>query len=254
MFMNRSWGLWLDQRTKAFGLLVGLFLWGYNALGQLHVVLDSVPSYTPAGATIYLAGSFNNWNPSSAAHALTWRPDSTRALTLPAGSGTLAFKFTRGSWASVEGNASGSFRPNRTYTYGNGDTVRLKVLSWEDLHSGSGGGGGGGYLGGLGGSLKTNLDRDNGGNGGSAGQNFSAGLIGASATYSSVSGGATVTFNYQQPALTLTDATVMITGGFLEGDTLSLAQSYPGPITAQYNSQTGILRLSGSGNLTVWQT
>ena len=144
MFMNRSWGLWLDQRTKAFGLLVGLFLWGYNALGQLHVVLDSVPAYTPAGATIYLAGSFNNWNPSSAAHALTWRPDSTRALTLPAGSGTLAFKFTRGSWASVEGNASGSFRPNRTYTYGNGDTVRLKVLSWEDLHSGSGGGGGGG--------------------------------------------------------------------------------------------------------------
>ena len=137
-FWGRGWG----QRSKKLGLLLSFLGSSYNASCQLHLVLDSVPTYTPAGATIYLAGSFNNWNPGSAAHVLTWRPDSTRMLTLPPGSGTLSFKLTRGSWASVEGNASGAFRPNRTYSYGNGDTVRLKVLSWEDLHSGSGGGGG----------------------------------------------------------------------------------------------------------------
>ena len=137
-FWGRGWG----QRSKKLGLLLSFLGSCYNASCQLHLVLDSVPTYTPVGATIYLAGSFNNWNPGSAAHVLTWRPDSTRMLTLPPGSGTLSFKLTRGSWASVEGNASGAFRPNRTYSYGNGDTVRLKVLSWEDLHSGSGGGGG----------------------------------------------------------------------------------------------------------------
>lgn len=109
---------------------------------QIEVVVDSVPSYTPAGAALYIAGTFNQWNPGSPNHQLVRRPDSTWSITLPQGTGTLSFKLTRGSWASVEGNASGSFRPNRTYTYGNGDTLRLRVLSWEDLHAGSGGGGG----------------------------------------------------------------------------------------------------------------
>lgn len=112
--------------------------------GQVTIIVDSVPSYTPAGAQVFIAGTFNQWNPGSSAHQLSLMPDSTRRITLPAGSGTVSFKFTRGTWASVEGNASGAFRPNRTYTYGNGDTIRLKILSWEDLHSSSGGGGGGG--------------------------------------------------------------------------------------------------------------
>jgi len=111
--------------------------------GQVTIIVDSVPPYTPAGAAVYIAGTFNNWNPGSASHQLSLMPDSTRRITLPAGSGTISFKFTRGTWAAVESNASGAFRPNRTYTYGNGDTLRLKVLSWEDLHSGGGGGVGG---------------------------------------------------------------------------------------------------------------
>jgi len=112
--------------------------------GQVTIIVDSVPSYTPAGALVFIAGTFNQWNPGSSAHQLSLMPDSTRRITLPAGSGTVSFKFTRGTWASVEGNSSGVFRPNRTFTYGNGDTIRLKILSWEDLHSSSGGGGGGG--------------------------------------------------------------------------------------------------------------
>jgi len=110
--------------------------------GQVTIIVDSVPSYTPAGAQVFIAGTFNQWNTGSSAHQLSLMPDSTRRITLPAGSGTISFKFTRGTWVSVEGNATGAFRPNRTFTYGNGDTIRLKILSWEDLHAGSGGGGG----------------------------------------------------------------------------------------------------------------
>jgi hypothetical protein len=49
-------------------------------------------------------------------------------------------------------------------------------------------------------------------------------------------------------------ATVMITEGFFTGDTLALATSYSGSITASYNSACGILRLSGTGNAAAWQT
>ena len=43
------------------------------------------------------------------------------------------FKFTRGSWATVEGNASGGFLPNRTHNWQAGDTLKLSILSWEDI-------------------------------------------------------------------------------------------------------------------------
>jgi metallo-beta-lactamase class B len=123
------------------GFCLDAICWS-QACAQITIIVDSVPTYTPPGATVYLAGTMNNWNPGSAAHQLMLQADSSRRITLPAVSGTLSFKFTRGSWASVEGNASGAFRPNRTHTLTNGDTLRLKILSWEDLHSGGGGGGG----------------------------------------------------------------------------------------------------------------
>lgn len=127
----------------SFGFLTMSLAW-LPSRGQVTIIVDSLPTYTPAGAAVYIAGTFNNWNPGSASHQLSLLPDSTRRITLPSGSGTISFKFTRGTWASVEGNAAGAFRPNRTHTYANGDTLRLKVLSWEDLHSSGGGGGGGG--------------------------------------------------------------------------------------------------------------
>lgn len=123
-----------------FTAIILVFL-AFGARAQVTFRITQVPAYTPSNATIYIAGSFNSWNPGSAAHALVRQPDSSWQITLPAGTGSIQFKFTRGSWASVEGNASGAQRPNRSFTYGNGDTVNLTVLSWEDLHSGGGGGG-----------------------------------------------------------------------------------------------------------------
>jgi predicted alpha/beta superfamily hydrolase len=49
------------------------------------------------------------------------------------GTGSIEFKFTRGTWASVEGNETGGFLPNRTFTFGGEDTLFVSILSWEDL-------------------------------------------------------------------------------------------------------------------------
>lgn len=152
-------------------------------------------------------------------------------------------------WTARAGNGGSAY----TSGYLGSGTAGQTGTDRGGVDGAGGGGGGGGYLGGLAGSLQTNLDRDNGANGGSAGQNFAGGLSSVSLAYGSVTGGATVSFSYQQPAVTLTDATVMVTEGFLEGDTLGLSQTYTGPISAQYNAQTGILRLRGSNNLTAWQ-
>lgn len=109
-------------------------------VAQLTLHITSIPSNTPANATIYAAGSFNSWDAASVTHAFTEEMDGSYTLTFSPAAGTLEFKFTRGSWESVEGNASGTFLPNRTLNYTGGQqTVNLSVLSWEDLSGGSSG-------------------------------------------------------------------------------------------------------------------
>lgn len=109
-----------------------------GAQAQTTFTLTSLPANTPASATLYIAGNFNGWNPSSATHALTRNPDGSYQITLPQATGTIEYKFTRGAWSSVETTATNSAIPNRTYTFGNGPaTVSHVVLNWEDLAGGS---------------------------------------------------------------------------------------------------------------------
>lgn len=107
------------------------------AAAQLHLAVTQLPASTPPGDSIYVVGSFNGWNPGDPAFKLVADTAGYLRTTLPPGSGTVEFKFTRGSWATVEGTASGSYIPNRTYTYGNGDTVFLQINGWESPGGGS---------------------------------------------------------------------------------------------------------------------
>ena len=125
---------------KLFSLLLALL--GFAAQAQVTFKITAVPASTPANATIYMAGTLNSWNPASAAHALTYNAtDGSYQITLPASTGTIEYKFTRGSWAAVETNASNGSVPNRSYTFGSGSgPVLHQVLNWEDLAGPTSGG------------------------------------------------------------------------------------------------------------------
>lgn len=110
------------------------------AQAQMVLLVTQVPAVTPVGDTLYVAGNFNGWNPGNSGYALTALPNGQYVIALTA-SGTLQFKFTRGSWSSVEGTAGGGYIPNRSYPYVAGDTLELQIAGWEDLGSGGGGGG-----------------------------------------------------------------------------------------------------------------
>ena len=123
---------------KLFTLILALL--GFAAPAQTTFRITAVPANTPANATIYMAGTFNSWNPVSTTHALTHNAaDGTYSITLPASvTGTIEYKFTRGSWATVETTASNGQVPNRSYTIGSAGTTMLhQVLNWEDLAGGT---------------------------------------------------------------------------------------------------------------------
>ena len=107
---------------------------------QLTLKVTSIPLNTPAGSNIYAAGTFNNWNPSDANTQLSLNTEGHYVLTINPPAGTVKFKFTRGGWPTVEGDANGSFLPDRVLNYnGQPTTVDLTILSWEDTGAGGSG-------------------------------------------------------------------------------------------------------------------
>lgn len=112
-------------------LLYLLLLVIASVQAQVTLKVTSIPANTPAGSVLYVAGNFNSWNPSGT--ALVADGSGNYSCTIPEGLGSVEYKFTRGSWATVEGNASGTYLPNRTFTFnGSPQTLLLTILSWED--------------------------------------------------------------------------------------------------------------------------
>lgn len=106
---------------------------------QLTINVSAIPSNTPSDADIYVASNFNGWDPGDSNYILTNNGTGTHQITFTPSVGTLEFKFTRGSWSSVEGNAQGNTIANRTLSYSGGkQNINVSILSWEDQGSGTG--------------------------------------------------------------------------------------------------------------------
>ncbi len=108
-------------------------LLAFELSAQLTLRVIDIPDNTPFESQIYVAGTFNGWQPGSEGYALEFLGEETYEITFSPQPGNLKFKFTRGSWETVEGNASGGFLPDRSYEYAGGpDTLELQILSWEN--------------------------------------------------------------------------------------------------------------------------
>jgi len=105
-----------------------------TAFGQLTLKVTAIPINTPSGANIHAVGTFNNWTAGDPSTILAPLGNGQYSITLNPPAGQVKFKFTRGSWATVEGNANGGYLPDRMLNYsGQPTTVDLTILSWEDL-------------------------------------------------------------------------------------------------------------------------
>ncbi len=105
---------------------------------QVTFILDSIPDDTPAGDIIYIAGDFNGWNPGDPQFALAINEDNLWQITLgpkPEGT-TYLYKFTRGSWETVEKGPNGEEIANRVFVFGNDSTVHQIVYNWAGGGSG----------------------------------------------------------------------------------------------------------------------
>jgi predicted alpha/beta superfamily hydrolase len=105
---------------------------------QTNLRLTAVPAATSASQPLYVAGSFNDWQPSAAGYALARQADGSYQLTLPATvRGPQEFKFTRGSWATGEADAVFQGIANRRAEFGaSPTTLTFQVATWQDQRPG----------------------------------------------------------------------------------------------------------------------
>lgn len=117
-------------------LLLLLFGLPLAATAQVRLIVEQVPATTPIDTDLYVAGTFNDWNPGDPNYKLQKNKFGQFFIeffpTQPLG--ILEYKLTRGSWASVEGNEEGNYLPNRVVNYNATPvTEMLEVEAWEDL-------------------------------------------------------------------------------------------------------------------------
>ncbi|MBF9222345.1 alpha/beta hydrolase [Hymenobacter ruricola] len=119
------------MRASLYGLACAAALLARPAAAQSVLKITRVPADTPPADTLFVAGSFNGWNPHSAAHALTRAADGSYQISLPATLGLVEYKFTRGSWATGEAGANQQPLANRRADLAQTPLVLHQVAAWS---------------------------------------------------------------------------------------------------------------------------
>jgi len=124
----------LGPGMRAGANVAAALLLAAPAGAQLTIELTT-PLSTPAGSSIYVAGTFNGWNPAAPEYRLVSAGSGVYRLTLPdAVRGPVELKFTLGSWETVETDSAGGGVTNRTGLVPpeGSATYRATVGGWRD--------------------------------------------------------------------------------------------------------------------------
>ena len=116
-------------------LLVCLTFILANAMGQIRIEVIKYPrQFVGDEPNIFISGTFNSWSPGDENYKLSRDGDGIYFFDLPDSLSYFEYKFTQGTWSSVEGTAEGKTRSNRVYSRGlepNPKLVRIEIESWE---------------------------------------------------------------------------------------------------------------------------
>lgn len=109
---------------------------GWEKIISYDIFVKSLPENTPKDAKISITGNFNNWELGDPIYDLKKSPSGTFHVKIYSDLERIEYKFTRGSWESVESRESGKARPNRVIfreTVKDNNEINVNIDGWEDL-------------------------------------------------------------------------------------------------------------------------
>jgi predicted alpha/beta superfamily hydrolase len=82
--------------------------------------------------TMFVAGSFNNWNPYDKRTLILPKTSSDPAIDLQLPAGNYEYKFTRGGWTKAETTKDGKGVGNRTLIVSKDTVINISINGWSD--------------------------------------------------------------------------------------------------------------------------
>jgi hypothetical protein len=115
-------------------LIGGLITSGFvsSQVAAVRFTVELPGSGIQKDSTVFLVGSFNNWNPSDSNYCMKRIDSKHYTLLVPCFSGKkYTYKYTLGSWNSVEKAADGKDIDNRTFISRNRLKIKDAVAQWN---------------------------------------------------------------------------------------------------------------------------
>ncbi len=99
---------------------------------KVVIGIGPLPAYHQQVSDIYIAGSFNGWNPADKNYKLEHKGDGEYEIKLKLSQGAYEYKFTRGSWDKVETDKNGKGIGNRELIVTGDASYILNIEGWQD--------------------------------------------------------------------------------------------------------------------------
>ncbi len=117
-----------------FIFLASLFYFGNRLSAQYKITLvtKSLPDYHQSVDPVFIAGSFNNWNPGQKGAQFELDASGNYFIALAAPKGKLEYKITKGSWEKVESGPGGLPLENRIIEIEKDSIINISIQHWAD--------------------------------------------------------------------------------------------------------------------------
>jgi len=119
------------KQTASF-LIYLLIALSASSQQKIRFEINSLPANEPANSSIFIAGSFNSWNPQNKDFQFQ-KNEKGYFLELSLSTGSYEYKITRGGWDKVECTKEGKDVGNRTLKVDADANVEISVEGWRDL-------------------------------------------------------------------------------------------------------------------------
>jgi predicted alpha/beta superfamily hydrolase len=106
----------------------------YSSFAQytVRISVDSSAKFYSSDSNLYLAGSFNGWNPKDKNFRLQKGVNGNYFIEKKFDMANYEFKITRGSWDKVESRKDGTDIPNRSFKLLSDTTINVTIEGWSD--------------------------------------------------------------------------------------------------------------------------
>src|SRR6187402_1954645 len=115
-----------------FFFIITLLNLSVTAQQKVRIEINSLPLNNPANSSIFIAGSFNSWNPQHKNFQFQ-KSEKGYFLELSLNAGSYEYKITRGGWDKVESSKEGKDIGNRTLKVDANTNVQVSIEGWKDL-------------------------------------------------------------------------------------------------------------------------